>query len=84
MIANIDNNDQLSALIANPPAPVVGLPGRAAGPGGGAAAGPTYPAGLTGNAMHSPAYWIKVSANADGSFSVTNSRNNYTKKYAAK
>src|SRR5947209_6192152 len=39
-------------------------------PPGTAPVGPVYPAGLTGNANHSPAYWIKVSANADGSFTV--------------
>ena len=31
---------------------------------------------------HVPAYWIKVTANANGSFTVTNSRNNYSKTYA--
>jgi len=30
-----------------------------------------------------PANWIKVSANRDGSFSVTNPRHNFTKMYAA-
>jgi hypothetical protein len=30
---------------------------------------------------HSPAYWIKVSARADGSFTVTNSRNGFSKSY---
>jgi beta-lactamase superfamily II metal-dependent hydrolase len=29
-----------------------------------------------------PAYWIKVSAQQDGSFSVTNARNQFTKTYA--
>ncbi len=29
------------------------------------------------------AYWFKVSANTDGSFSVTNARNGFTKTYAA-
>jgi beta-lactamase superfamily II metal-dependent hydrolase len=29
------------------------------------------------------AYWFKVSANSDGSFSVTNTRNGFTKSYAA-
>jgi len=33
---------------------------------------------------HSPAHYIKVSANPDGSFTVTNSRNGYTKAYAVK
>jgi len=33
---------------------------------------------------HVPAYWIKVTANANGSFAVSNSRNNYTKVYGAR
>jgi hypothetical protein len=38
---------------------------------------------LGGRAGHStgPAYWIKVSARADGSFMVTNTRNNFSKTY---
>ena len=31
--------------------------------------------------QHSPAYWIKVSAQSDGSFTVTNSRNAFRKTY---
>ena len=31
--------------------------------------------------QHSPAYWIKVSAQLDGSFTVTNSRNLFSKRY---
>jgi competence protein ComEC len=31
---------------------------------------------------HSPAYWIKVSAQEDGSFTVTNSRNGFSKTYS--
>ena len=30
-----------------------------------------------------PAYWIKVSAQTDGSFTVTNSRNGFSKAYKA-
>ena len=30
-----------------------------------------------------PAYWIKVSAQTDGSFTVTNSRNGFSKTYRA-
>jgi hypothetical protein len=45
---------------------------------------PAPPAGMAGNAAHSPAYYIKVSANTDGSFTVTNSRNGYSKTYAAR
>ena len=33
-------------------------------------------------AAHTPAYWIKVSALADGSFTVSNSRNGFSKRYA--
>jgi len=30
---------------------------------------------------HTPAYWIKISANADGSFTIANSRNGFSKTY---
>jgi beta-lactamase superfamily II metal-dependent hydrolase len=33
-------------------------------------------------AHNGPAYWIKVSARADGSFTVTNARNGFSKTYA--
>jgi hypothetical protein len=35
-------------------------------------------------AHNGAAYWIKVSAREDGSFSVTNARNNFTKEYGAR
>jgi hypothetical protein len=60
---------------ATPPpgaAPPAAGPQTAAAPGrgrGGAAA------------AHTPAYWIKVSAQQDGTFTVTNSRNGFTKTY---
>jgi hypothetical protein len=34
-------------------------------------------------AHNGPAYWIKVSAQPDGTFTVTNTRNGFTKTYAA-
>jgi competence protein ComEC len=34
-------------------------------------------------AHNGPAFWIKVSANADGSFTVTNARNGFAKTYGA-
>ena len=43
--------------------------GGRGGPGGGAAA------------AHTPAYLIKVSAQVDGTFTVTNTRNNFSKTY---
>ena len=37
-----------------------------------------------GDPEHAPAYLIKVSARADGSFTVTNTRNGFAKTYAAR
>ncbi|HEU4720276.1 MAG TPA: MBL fold metallo-hydrolase [Gemmatimonadaceae bacterium] len=34
-----------------------------------------------GNQEHAPAHYIKISARADGSFTVTNTRNGFSKKY---
>lgn len=64
MIANIDEKEQLAAVISGTPAPP--------------------PAGPGGMAAHAPAHYIKVSARNDGSFTVTNSRNGYSKTYAAR
>ncbi len=63
MIANVDERDQLAAIVGGAQAP---------------------PAGAGGNAAHSPAHYIKVSAHTDGSFVVTNSRNGYSRTYAAR
>ena len=38
--------------------------------------------GGRGNAAHAPAYWLKVSAHADGSFTIANPRNGFSKTYA--
>lgn len=46
------------------------------GPQGGPGRGP-------GSASHSPAYLIKVTARSDGSFTVTNTRNGFSKTYKA-
>lgn len=40
-----------------------------------------FVANLVEDPQHDPAHWIKVSARSDGSFSVTNSRNGFTKRY---
>ena len=37
--------------------------------------------GGRGNAAHTPAYWLKVSANPDGSFTIANPRNGFSKTY---
>jgi competence protein ComEC len=44
----------------------------------------TPPAGPGGNAVHAPAHYLKVSARTDGSFTVTNSRNGYSRTYGPK
>jgi competence protein ComEC len=76
-------------LPAGPPqgAPV-GLPPGAGPPQGGPVGlPPGAPAGAQGGGRggatqaHSPAYWIKVVAQQDGSFTVSNSRNGYSKTY---
>ena len=69
MIANIDPPDQLAAIVGTAPGAQPAVP---------------PPAGPGGNAAHSPAHYIKVSARTDGSFTVTNSRNGYSRAYAAK
>ena len=50
--------------------------GRGAGGGGGGRGGPQL-----GNPAHSPAYWIKVSAQSDGTFTIFNPRNGFSKTY---
>src|SRR5581483_5184378 len=45
---------------------------------------PTPPQGSAPPPPHNgPAYWIKVSAESDGTFTVTNARNQFSKTYAA-
>ena len=53
-------------------------------PGQGGRAGGGAPGGGRGAGHTGPAFWIKVSAQADGSFTVTNTRNNFSKTYAAR
>ena len=80
-IANLEDPQAVAnALTAPPPAPptppVPGAAPPARGPGGGGRGrGP----GHTG-----PAFYIKVSAEPDGTFTVTNTRNDFSKTYAAK
>ena len=38
-----------------------------------------FVANIVDDPQHSPAHWIKVSAQSDGSFTVTNSRNGFRK-----
>lgn len=66
-----------------PPAGAAGGPavaGRAAAGPGAAPAGRGGPSG-GGAAAHTPAHLIKVSVEADGAFTVTNTRTNFAKTY---
>jgi competence protein ComEC len=65
-VANVDDSATVASVLAPPPGGRQG--GGRGGPGGGAAA-------------HTPAYLIKVSAEADGTFVVTNTRNGFRKTY---
>jgi competence protein ComEC len=77
-IANIEDNATLASILtAPPPAPRgTGAPAGAGRAGGGGRGTPLPP--------HTPAYWIKVTAAQDGTFTVTNARNGFTKTYAAR
>jgi len=88
-IANMEDPATLGNFLANPPAPRGGAAGGGSGRGRGAAGGSGRGGrgggGFGGAAQaHSPAYYIKVSAMPDGSFTVTNTRNNFSKTYAAR
>ena len=70
-----------------PGAPPGGAPARGGGPGG--FGGPGGPGGFGGfggfgGGNHEPAYLIHVTARADGSFTVTNTRNGFSKTYDAR
>ena len=70
------------AAAAAAPMPGAGPGGGPGGaPGGGAAGAGRGGPGGGAAAAHTPAYLIKVSAQADGTFTVTNTRNNFSKTY---
>jgi hypothetical protein len=80
-IANIEDPKTLADVLQNPP-PTFGQAG-ARGPGApggrGAGSGRGMAGGHTG-----PAFYIKVAAEADGTFTVTNTRNGFSKTYATR
>jgi beta-lactamase superfamily II metal-dependent hydrolase len=80
-IANTEDNETMANVLLKPP-PTFGQPGA----GGRGAGGPPPQGGPGGGrgGHTGPAFWIKVSAQSDGTFSVTNTRNNFTKTYAAR
>ncbi len=65
-IANVDDPATLARVI-DPPAMEAGAAAQAGAP--------------TGNAAHDPAHWIEVSVERDGTFTVTNSRNGFSRTY---
>jgi hypothetical protein len=77
-IANIDDDATVAEVLTADPAQGRGGPGRGApgARGGGGFGG--------GAQAHSPAYLIHVQARRDGSFTVTNTRNGFSKTYAAR
>lgn len=83
-IANVD--EPATILTTPPPTPGAprgggpAAPGAPGAPGAGPARGRGGPGG-PGAAAHTPAYLIKVSAQQDGSFTVTNTRNGFSKTY---
>jgi hypothetical protein len=85
-IANVDDAATIANVLTSPPptpgAPAAPRAGGPAGPGGPGApvGGPGRGAG-GGPAAHTPAYAIKVTAQQDGSFTVTNTRNGFSKTY---
>jgi beta-lactamase superfamily II metal-dependent hydrolase len=64
----------IANLPDEPPASMPVAPLAAPAPGAGAAPPPAH---------NGPAFWIKVAAREDGSFTVTNTRNGFSKTYAA-
>ena len=86
-IANVDEPATIATVLTAapptpgaPPAPRAGGTGGPGGPGT-PGAGPGRGPGGPGPAAHTPAYLIKVSAQQDGSFTVTNTRNSFSKTY---
>ena len=75
-IANVDDPAVIANVLTSPPGQRGGNPPAAA------SGGQAPPAqGAVSQPAHSPAYYLKISAQDDGSFTVTNTRNGFTKTY---
>jgi hypothetical protein len=73
-VANIDDNATVAGVLTPAPAPPApGPPGGGRGGRGGGAA-----------AAHTPAHLIRITVDADGAFTVTNTRNGFRKTYQAR
>ena len=75
-VANIDDNATIANLLTAPPPPPRGAGDAPGGAGGGRGAGRGNPP-----PPHTPAYWIKVTAQQNGTFTVLNARNGFSKTY---
>jgi hypothetical protein len=73
-----------TAQTAAPSAPPAATGNAVTGgsPQGGGGAGGGGARGGAGAAAHTPAYWIKLSVQPDGTFTVSNNRNGFTKTYS--
>jgi hypothetical protein len=74
-IANVDDAATIAGVLTSPP----GQRGGAAGSG--QAGSPAVPAT---SPAHTPAHYLKISAEEDGTFTVTNTRNGFKKVYRKK
>ena len=87
-IANIEDPIALGNSLANPAPAGGGFGGGRGGSGGGgrgsSGGGRGGGGGGRGAGHVGPAFWLKVTAQPDGSFTVLNSRNNFSKTYAAR
>ena len=76
-IANIEDNATVASILTAPqPAPRGAGAPAGAGRGGGGRGTPLPP--------HTPAYWIKVTAAQNGTFTVSNARNGFSKTYGVR
>jgi competence protein ComEC len=83
-IANVDDNATIAGVLTAPPrggGPGVGAGGAAPPPQGQGPAGGGRGGQGGAAAAHTPAYWIKLTAQSDGTITVTNSRNGFSKTY---
>ena len=69
-IANVDEPAAIASVLTAPPPGAGATQGQRAG---GRGSNPLPP--------HTPAFWLRISARPDGSFTVTNTRNGFRKSY---